>query len=355
MSLVALLRKEVHWSRRNALLLVFLLLAIPAFFAGSSFLFQDVVPRNVPVAVVAEDDSVTQQELSVVEGTIESFTDPTIANSRRDADRKLERESVYGMVSVPPGLSDEGQEVTVRWTIDGTVVPFHSPSQILQQLMQFHLDRAVDADVSVDRETRYGLLDLPEHLFPTVLMTLVVFFAFTYVPYMLRRERTVLDRVRVEASLESLVGAKLLYMTVLTLAPILVFHLAAQYYGYDVASLRPGAIAVLLLTFFFLATLSATVTILTRFSAAGTFINLIVMLGLLALSALAFPRGFFSTLRTTIAQLLPTHYAVIIVRSLMLKGATVSTFLDWIGALVGLSILALIALELAIVHYRRTT
>lgn len=355
MSLVALLRKELHWSRRNALLLVFLVLVIPVFFAGSSFLFQDVVPRSVPVAVVAEDDSVTDEELAVAGETIDSFTDPTTVESRAEADRQLERESVYAIVTVPPDLSEAGTEATVLWTVDGTVVPFQSPSQVLQNLMQFHLDRVFDAAVSVDRETQYETRDLPEHLFPTVLMALVIFFAFTYVPYMLRRERNVLDRVRVEASLEALVGAKLVYMTALMIAPILVFHGAAVHYGYDVASLHPAAVGVLLLTFFLLAAVSATVTVLTRFSSVGTFVNFVVMLALLVLSALAFPRGFFSDVRTVIAELLPTHYAVIAVRSFMLKDASVDTFLDWIVALGGLAVLALVVLKLAIVHYRRTT
>jgi ABC-2 type transport system permease protein len=355
MSLVALLRKEFHWSKRNVLLLVFLLVVIPFFFAGTSFLFQDVVPRNVPVAVVAEDDSVTEQELEFVEATLDSFTNPTVVETQTDADRQLERESVYGIVTVPPDISEQGANVTATWTIDGTIAPFQSPSEVLGNLMGFHLDRVFDANVAVEKETRFGVRDLPEHLFPTVLLTLVIFFAFTYVPYMLRRERTVLDRVRVEASLESLVLAKISFLTVLMLAPILVFHGAAQYYGYDVASMHPGGVGVLLLTFFLLSTVSTTVMVLTRFSTVGTFANLVVMLGLLALSGLAFPRGFFSPLRTAIVQMLPTHYAILIVRSFMLKDASLTLFFDWIAGLVGLTVLALLVLKLAIVHYRRTT
>ncbi len=355
MSLVALLRKELHWSRRNALLLAFLIVLIPVFFAGTSFLFQDVLPRNVPVAVVAEDDSVTDQELTLAAETIDSFTDPTVVESQEVADRELAQESVYGVVAVPPDISERGADVTVTWTVDGTVVPFQSPSQVIQNFMQFHLDRTFDASVSVDREVEHGLFDLPEYLFPTFLMTLAIFFAFTYVPYMLRRERAVLDRVRVEASLESLVGAKLIYMTALMLVPVVVFHLAAQYYGYSVSSLQPGGVVTLLLTFFFLATVSTTVMVLARFSAVGVFINLVVMLALLALSALAFPLGFFSSLRTSIAQLLPTHYAMIVVRSLMLKETSVWMFLDWIAGLAGITLVAMLALKLAVVWYRRTT
>lgn len=353
MSLGSLLRKELYWSRRNALVLVFLVLLVPVFFAGTSLLFQDVLPRNVPVAIVAEDDDVTDEELELVEGTIDSFTDPRIAED--GTDRLLDRESVYGVVVVPPDISEADTEVTVTWTADGAVVPFQSPSDVLQGLLEFHLDRLFDADVTVEREPVGERADLPEYLVPAFLLALTVFFAFTYVPYVLRREKAVLDRVRLEASLEALVGAKLLYLTVLMLVPVLVFHLVSWHYGYGVAVLRPGALAVLLLTFVFLAILSATVTVLTRFGGVGTFVNLVLMLGLLALSGLVFPRGFFSTVRTTVVQLLPTYYASVTVRSLMMKDVSVTTYLDWIAMLGGLTVLAVVALKLSIVHYRRTT
>ena len=63
MSIRSLLRKELRWSRRHIFVLVFLLVALPLFFAGTSFLFQDVIPREVPVAVVAEDESVSNLDL----------------------------------------------------------------------------------------------------------------------------------------------------------------------------------------------------------------------------------------------------------------------------------------------------
>jgi len=355
MSLGPLLRKELHWSRRNALLLAFLLLLLPVFFAGTSVLFQDVLPRNVPVAVVAEDDDVTDQELALVADTIDSYTDPTVVDDEAEAARQLERESVHGIVGLPAGLSDENASVTVTWTIDGSIVPFQSPSEVIGSLMQAHLELLFDADVDVDRQVEGDLADLPEYLFPTLLMTVAIFFAFTYVPYLLRRERAVLDRLRVESSLEALVAAKLLSLTALLLAPVLVFHAAAWHYDYAVASLDAGALFVLLLTSFFLSTVSATVTVLARFGAAGTFVNLVLMLGLLALSALVFPLGFFSTLRATIAGLLPTHYAMVVVRSLVLKDVSLATYLDFVGMLVGFTLLALVGLKLSLVRYRRTS
>jgi ABC-2 type transport system permease protein len=353
MSLGSLLRKELHWSKRHVFVLLFLLIALPLFFAGTSFLFQDVIPRDVPVAVVAQDESVTALEMGIVRGGMAPYTSPTQARSDSEAKRMLERESVYAVVTVPPDL-DSG-ESTFTLTIDGSIVPFQSPSQVIQDLVEVELDRIEAADITIQREVVGEEKELPEYLFPTFLMTLVIFFAFTYVPYSLRREESVLDRLRVETSLEWVVVSKLVYLTALMLVPILVFHLLALYYGYAISSLAPGGVFVLLLTFALLGTVSSTVMILTRFSGAGQFVNLLTMLGLIALSGLAFPLGFFSSLRTEAAQLLPTHYAMIAVRSFMLKGSSISTFADWIAGFVGLLVLALLVLKGAIVYYRRTS
>jgi len=351
MPLRSLVEKELHWSKRHVLVLVFLLIALPLFFAGTSFLFQDVIPREVPVAVVAEDESVSNVDIGLVRGGMAPYTDPIYAESRAAADRMLERESVYAIVTVPPDLRS-GQS-TFTLTVDGSIVPFQSSSEVIQDLIEIELNRIEAADISVEREIVGEEKALPEYLLPSFLMTLMIFFAFTYVPYTIRRDRVVLDRLRVESSLEAILGAKLLYMTSLMLVPILVFHVIATYYGYAIASFAPGAVFVLLLTFALLATISSTVVILTRFSGAGQFANLLAMLGLIALSGLAFPLGFFSPIRTQLARLLPTHYAMITVRSLMLKGSSVTAFRDWIIALVVLLLLALLGLKGSISYYRR--
>jgi len=354
MSLLSLLRKELHWSKRNALVLVFLLVLVPVFFAGTSLLFQESVPRSVPLAVVADDDNVTEGELTNVSRTMESFSNPKIVESKSGARRQLERESVYAIVAVPSNLTNQNATVEVTFIIDGSIVPFQSPSEVIETFMSFQLDRLFDADVSTQREVVRETNSLPEYLHPTFLMTLTIFIAFTYVPYLLRRDAQVLDRVRLESSLESLVAAKLIFLTVSLCLPILVFHAASVHYGHAVGSANPGAIGILLLTFLLLGSISATVMVLTRFNSTGTFVNLIAMLGLIALSALGFPTGFFSSLRTTIAQLLPTHYGIIMVRSMMLKGSDLGLFLDYVALLGGLCLLSFVVLKVAIVQYRRS-
>ena len=355
MSLRSLLEKEFHWSLRNALVLVFLLVLLPGFFAGTSVVFQDVLPREVPVAVAPADDSVDSDHLDTVEGTIATFTNPTRVDSVEEGTAMLERESVYAVVEVPSNLDDPTAEAEFRLIVDGAIVPFLSPSSILESVLGGEMDNLFDADVTADRTVVGEEKTLPEYLYPTFLLTLVIFVAFSYIPYNLKNESTVLDRLRVETSLEAVVAAKLLYFTGLILLPVLVFHTAALYYGYAVATLAPGAIAVLLGTFLLLSTVSSTVMILSRFSGVGLFVNVTAMLGVVALSALAFPLGFFSSLRTTVAQLLPTYYAGVITRSLMLKGSSLGTFSDWLALLAGCLVLAIVGLEGSIIYYRRTS
>ena len=353
MSLRSLLEKELHWSLRNVLILVFLLILLPAFFAGTSALFQDSVPRSVPVAVVAEDDAVTDSDIEIIEGGLASFTNPTRVESRAQADKMLERESVYAIVEVPGNITTAGESAQFTFVIDGSVVPFLSPSRVITSLVSVEMDSLLAADISAEREVVGDEKQLPEYLYPTFLMVLVIFFAFSYVPYNVKNESVVLDRLQVESSLESVVVAKLLFFTTLISAPIVVFHAGTVYYGYDVASLAPGGVIALLLTFLLLSTVSTTIMILSRFSGVGLFVNVTLMLGTLALSALAFPIGFFSTTRTTIAQALPTYYTMVITRSTMLKGSEMGAFTDWYAAIVGLILLAGLALKGSIVYYRR--
>lgn len=355
MSLRSLLEKEAHWSLRNALVLVFLLLLLPGFFAGTSVIFQDVLPRDVPVAVAPADDSVDESNMEVVEGTIATVTEPTRVDDIDEGRAMLERESVYAVVEVPTNLDDASAEAKFQLIVDGAIVPFLSPSEIIGNVLESEMDSIFDAEVTADREVVGEEKTLPEYLYPTFLLTLVIFFAFSYVPYNLKNESAVLDRLRVEASLESVVAAKLLFFTALVTVPIVVFHAAALYYGYAVATLTPGAVLTLLLTFLLVSTVSSTIMILSRFSGVGLFVNVTAMLGVVALSALAFPLGFFSPIRTTVAQLLPTYYAGVITRSMMLKGSSLTTFTDWLALLVGSLIVAAIALEGSIIYYRRSS
>lgn len=355
MSLRSLLYKELYWSRRHALGLAFVLLVLPGFFAASSLLFQDVIPRNTPVAIVPQDDSVEGAELGIISAGLGVYADPVIVDDSRRARELLDRETVYAVVEVPPDIREAGTDATFRLTVDGSMVPFKEPSKAIRSLMAARLDSFLEADVDVERVVVGNDHDLSEYLVPIALMALFVLFAFTYVPYNLVRESAALDRVRLESSLEAVVGSKLVYFSALVCLPIVVFQAAINVLEYDVAALAPGTVLALVLTFVALAAISMAVTVLTRFGATGRFVNAVLFMAVVGFSGLAYPVGYFSPLRKTIVRAMPTHYGMVVTRSTMLKGATAADFGDWLLGLAGVALLALVVLKLTIVHHRRST
>lgn len=355
MSLVSLLKKELHWSKHNIVALALVLLVLPTVFFGASTVFQTVIPRDTPVAVVAQDESVSAADMAMVGAGMAPVSEPVSAQNPEQAEKMLRREAVYAIVQVPPDIDDpDNDEATFVLTVDGSVVPFTEPSKAIRTIMEFRLDRALAADVTVERRVVGPDNSLPEYLIPILLMVVVMLFAFTYVPYNLAREATVLERLRAESSLEAVVGAKLLYFSLLMLVPILVFQGAATSLGFAVNSLAVGAVLTLLLTFVALAAISMTVMVLFRFGTLGRFVNVVLLMGLLGFSGLAYPVGYFSPLRKELVRMVPTHYAMIITRSSMQKGLGLAPFSDWLAGLTGFALLALLALKVATVYYRRT-
>lgn len=355
MSLRSLLSKEVSWSRHRVVSLLFVLLLLPATFAATSVAFQTVIPRDAPIAVTPQNDAVTQDDLTIVKGGVTLFSDPEVVDSTATAKERLSREEVYAIVQVPPGITDPEQtNATFVFYVDGSIVPFTEASKAIRNVMAFYLDQFLPADVSVKRVVIGSPISLSEYLLPVFLMGIVMLFAFTYVPYNLAAEASVLDRLRVESSLEAVLGAKLIFFTVLMLLPIAVFHGLAAYLGYAGQALAPGSVLALLMTFVFLASLSMIVMVLTRFRTVGRFLNVVLLFGLLAFSGLAYPVGYFSPLRAAIVRLVPVHYAMIITRSSMLKDVSLGLFVDWVALLAAVIGVGLVGLKLAAVHYRRS-
>ena len=363
MLLIPLLKKEIHWSKRNFLILGFLLILVPATFAWSTIAFQETVPEDIPVAVVAQDGNVTDDDLNRVKTalvlnskpTVVNDDDRTVAENKAKAREMLRREEVYAVIEVPSNVGESPEaEANFTLTIDGSIAPITEAAPFIVELVEGETDR-VEGSISATVEVVDEEKGLGEYLYPAYMMALLIFFAFTYFPYELRRDANVLDRLRVETTVERVVASKLIYLGVLMLLPLAVFHAVSWNFGYGVNTTSPAALGVLLLTFLGLSTISATVMVLSRFSGAGQFVNLLGALGILTASAIAFPRGSLSSIRPIIAQFLPTHYAAVTVRSLMLKDVGVSTYYDMIAVVVGMALLGTIALKGSIIYYRRTS
>jgi ABC-2 type transport system permease protein len=182
---------------------------------------------------------------------------------------------------------------------------------------------------------------------------MTILLAFAYLPYALARERPVVDRLRVTASLDAAIGTKLGHFTLLSLVPVLATAVAADALGYDIAPLSPLALVGLVLTFGYLGALSTAVMVALDFSWTGRVINLLLVVVGVLLSNLVYPAGYFSPIRRSVARLSPLHHSAIVVRSGVLKGSELGLFADRLAGLALTTAVALFVLKLAIMRYER--
>jgi len=301
----------------------FLLVLVPVALGASTAALQETVPEDIPVAVVAENENVTDTEMRQASAGISILASPervdgqgSPAANRERAIERLEREEVYLVVVVPPGLlSEEVAGVELQFVFDGANAPLHQADSEISDIARtrFNSIRETDAaieegNVSIESQINGDEKGLGEFLFPAYMLGLLLFLGFTYVPYTLRRDASVLDRLRLESSLGTLVLSKLLFLTAAMLVPLLAFHGTALGLGYEIGTLSPVSLvvstAVLLGTFLAVGLIAASIMVLTRFSDAGQSLNLLVLLGFLGASAIAFPRGAVAPARADIAQFL---------------------------------------------------
>ncbi|MFB6146961.1 MAG: ABC transporter permease [Halobacteriaceae archaeon] len=353
MRLFPLVRKELIWSRQRTVLLAFLFLVLPVGLAYSTRAFGSVLPTDTAVAVAAQSSAVTAADLDVARGAVTTFSDPRTYATTETALRALSREQVYAVVSVPPGLADGEQPSTVVVYVHGSIVPYLQPSKIIVNVMDYLLGTAVDSSVRVERTVVGVERDLSAYLVPTFLQVFVMLFALAYLPYNLAAEAPVFDRLRVESSIEAVVGVKLAYFAVLLVLPIAIFQAAAAFFGYGLTTFSAGSLAVYVLTFLYLGAVATAVTLLTRFGALGRMINVGLLLALLVFSGIFYPAGFFSPLRRDVVRMLPTHYSAVMARSFVLRDADPTAYVDWFAGLGALTLLCLGLLELSIRVYER--
>lgn len=352
MSLRSFLRKEAAWARRRIVPLALLFLLLPASFGYVTTGFDNVLPTDTPVGLVADSEGVTEADMSVARGALTFFSDPRTFGTNESAFQALEREQVYAVVVVPPDITNTSTTATVRVYVHGSMVPYHQPSEAVVNVLQFRLDQVLDGSVEIERSLVGVQHSLSAYLVPTFLVVLVMILSLGYLPYNLAAERPVLDRVRVESSIERLLASKFLFFGALLILPLGVFQVMSLLFGYDLV-ISPTAFLVSLLLFVALGALGCAVVLATRFSTWGYLTNLLGLFTLLLFSGLLYPAGFFSPVRREVIRLLPTHYAMIIVRGTTLRPGGFGEYAWWITGLTVLCIVCIGALKGAIVAYER--
>lgn len=355
MTFRALLGKEFRWGRRRVVALLLLLVLLPGLFAYTSLLFQTVLPKTAPVAVVADSEDVTEKDVELATRSLRLFAEPVHYDSREAAFNALSREQVYGVLVVPPELDAQQGDATVEFHVDARVVPYREPSQAIDAALGRTFGRGLAADVTVDWVPHHNDPPLPlsAYLLPTFLYILLAVLAFVYLPYNLAAEADALDRVRVQSSLAAYLAAKLAFFTVLGAVPLVVFAGVAALLSFPVELLASTAVAGYLLSFVGFAGVASAVTFLTRFETTGRLLNVVLLFVVLAFSGLVYPAGFFSPTRRELIRLIPTHYGMVLVRNAALKDLGAATYPTAALVVAGFAVGGLAMAGGSLVHYRR--
>ncbi|WP_254861860.1 ABC transporter permease [Halovivax gelatinilyticus] len=353
MDLPTLLRKEALTVRRNVGLFVVLLILIPAMLAGVTGVYERTIPEDVPVGVVAADEETTDEELAVVRTGVRFFATPVSYDSMDEAKAGLEREEVYLVIEVPSGLSEEGEPANFTVVSDRTIVPFSEPANMSANILDSELDRQFPADVSVEQERMNEDRVLTEYLMAAALVAFIFVYAMVFVPYQVRGERLVLDRLQTTSRLETVVASKVLFYGALTTVPVVSVGLVGRWMGFDMAILSPLTLVTVALTFVFLSAVGLAILFALRLGRSALFANVGLVFGLVGLSSLVYPVGFFSTTRKAIARALPTHYATITTRSGMLRDTPATLYADYVLILLGSALAGLFVCWLSIQYYTR--
>lgn len=353
MDLLSLLKKEALTVRRNLGLFLVLLVIVPAALAFGTSVYQQTIPEDIPVGVAPASAETTETDLQLVRGGVQFFATPVEYESRSAAVRDLHREQVYLVFVVPPGLTDENASVNVTVVTDRANAPLRDPTNLTLDLLEAQFDRFMPADVSIERERVGTGRSFAEFMLPSALFGLIVIYALVYLPYQVREERRVLDRLRTETRLGYVVGSKLAFYGALVVVPAATVTATSRYLGYGFGALAPATLGVLALTFLYLATAGLAVLFFLRLRQAAVFVNLGLAVGGLVLSGMVYPVGFYSATRKAISRSLPTHYSLITLRSTMLRETPLSMYSDYLLWLAGTFVAAAFVLAVGLVAYDR--
>lgn len=353
MDLLALLKKEWLVVRRNLGLFILLLIIFPGLLIVGTGAYDRTIPEDIPVAIVPADDTTTEDDLNIIRGGVTFFASPIDYENGESAREDLNREQVYLILEVPGGLTDEEADVNFTIVSDQTFAPFQDPANISADILDNYLGGALPADITVNHDRIGEHRGLTSFLVPTVLLAFIVLYGLIFVPYQFYKERQVLNRLRTETRIETVVVSKIGFHTGLLLTPLIVTAFITDWLSYGVSVINPLTIVTTSVSFLFLVSFGLATLFLLNLRREALFINAVLALGILTTSSFIYPVGFFSPLRQMIARAIPTHYSIITLRSATLRDVPATLYQDYLAYLLLTWFATSIILIAGIVLYRR--
>jgi ABC-type multidrug transport system permease subunit len=328
--LKALVGRDFLTIERNALMLLFIIL-LPVGFGIMFASFKQVIPKSTPASVIAADANVSDADMKFATYSILShFCSPTV-DSRDDAFRKLSREESYFIVSVPAGIKDGKGTVTIY--VDNSLSPLAEVSDYVVEVLKYELGKAgFNPEINIEK---IGRRILPiEYFAPGVVMILLAICGILIVPFNSIKDSNMMSRVLSSVNIWEFIASKLLFSLLLALVQVALLLATQSYLEMPIMNINFLSAAVIILTSFALTSTGMFITFGLKLSNTGRYICSLLFGIVTALSGALYPPGFLPPYLQTIPKVLPTYYALVLLRSFAVKGVSESVLMDYIGIVV---------------------
>jgi ABC-2 type transport system permease protein len=340
--LKALFEREFLIVERDALMLLLIIL-LPVAFGIMFASFKQVIPKSTPASVIPESSEVSEVDLRFAAFSVLSqFCSPSI-DSREEAFRKLSREEVYFVVSIPEGVR-EGRG-TVKVYVDNSLSPVAELSNYVVEILTYELGQVgFHPEISVEK---LGKPILPiEYFTPGVVMFLLATAGILIVPFNTVKDRNIISRVLSSVTLGEFVASKLFFSLLLASLQIAILLISQSYLELPILSINPLSILTMILASLALTTTGLLIAFAFKLSNIARYVCSFLFGFITTFSGLFYPPGFLPLYLQPIPKILPTYYALILLRSFSVKGEEAGVFLDYF-----VIVLLWLVASLILLHY----
>ena len=337
--LKALVGRDFLTIERNVLMLLFIIL-LPVGFGIMFASFKEVIPKSTPASVIAADANVSDADMRFATYSILSqFCSPTV-DSRDDAFRKLSREESYFVVSVPAGIREGKGNVTIY--VDSSLSPVAEVSGYVVEILTYELGRAgLSPQITV---VRIGSQITPiEYFAPGVMLILLALAGVVIVPFNTIKDSGIMSRVLSSVNIWEFICSKLLFSLILALVQIAMLLVTQSYLEMPLMNINYLSAAAIILTSFALTSTGMFVAFALKLSNTGRYVCALIFGLVTAFSGALYPVGFLPSYLQVVPKILPSYYALVVLRGFAVKGLGAGIVQDYIG-IVFLWLIASVAL-----------
>ncbi|QLJ52736.1 MAG: hypothetical protein Sv326_0561 [Candidatus Fermentimicrarchaeum limneticum] len=333
---------------RSALMLL-LIVILPVTFSMIFASFKQVIPNSTPASLIAASPEVTESEMNSTFKLLSRFCSPSI-DSREDAFRKLSREEVYFIVSVPSGVwSGEGN---VRVFVDNSLSPVAEMSDYVAEILKYELGEAYRRDYlsfpppNILVEKIGKPISPIEYFAPGVVMVLLAIAGILVIPFNTVKDHNLMTRLLSSASPWEFIGSKLLFSLLLASLQIAIFFIAQSILRLPVMSVNLLSAITLILASFALTSTGLLIAFAFKLSNLSRYVCSLLFGAVATFSGIFYPPGFLPSYLQPIPKILPTYYAMVLVRGFGMKGLEAGIFVDYFAIMV-----VWLVISLALLYY----